>query len=329
MKPKSRWTARAASLALCVLVPGAAAAATPAQGYPNKPIRFIVAFPAGSATDVQARIIGQKLTETWGQQVVVDNRPGANGIIATEIAAKSAKDGYTILFVPNSHTINPGLYRKLPYDTVKDFAPVTLVAHAPLILVVHPSLPARSVKELMALARSKPGQLNYASSGVGNITHFAAELFKLTAGVNLVHVSFTGGPPALTAIVSGQVQLSFAGLPPALPFVQAGKLRALAVTGAKRVAIAQDVPTVAEAGLPGYEAISWWGVLAPAGTSNATVRKLNAEIANIMQMQDVRQRFASLGLEPATNAPKQFAEYIKEDIAKWTKIVKDTGMRLD
>jgi tripartite-type tricarboxylate transporter receptor subunit TctC len=301
-----------------------------AQNYPNKSIRLIVPFPPGGPADILSRAIGQKLTDSWSQQVVVDNRAGAGGAIGSELAAKAAPDGYTLLmgFV-GTHAINPSLYSKLPYDNVKSFEPVSLVATATIILVLHPSLPAKSVKELIALAKSKPGELTFGSPGNGTPQHLAGELFSTMAGVKMTHVPFKGAVPAISDLLGGRISLVFSSAPPALPHVATGKLRALAVTSGKRSSVAPDLPTVAESGLPAFEVINWYGVLVPARTPKAVVDKLNAEIAKIMKMPDVKERLSSVGIETFSSTPAQFAAFIKDETAKWAKVVKFSGARLD
>lgn len=301
-----------------------------AQEYPVKPIRFIVTYPPGAASDTLARIIGQKLTEGWQQQVVVDNRAGGNTVIGTEMGAKAIADGYTLFMgqVQNL-AIVPQLYRKLPYDTVKDFAPVTFIGYAPLILVVHPGVPAKSVRELIDLAKSKPGQLKFPSSGSGGSTHLAAELFKSMAGVDMVHVPYQGGAAPLLAIINGQMDVAFESIIQTLPHVRSGRLRVLAITSAKRSPAAPDIATVAESGLPGFEVAPWFGVAVPTGTPKAVVGKLNVAINGIIQSADVRERLARLGVETFGTTPEQFADHLKAEIAKWSKVVKDAGARVD
>lgn len=301
-----------------------------AQAYPNRSIRLIVPFPPGGPADILARAIGQKLSESWGQQAVVDNRAGAGGTIGSEIAAKAAPDGYTMLmgFV-GTHAINPSLYSRLPYDNVKSFEPVSLVATATIILVLHPSLPPKSVKELIAFARSRPGDLTFGSPGNGTPQHLAGELFNTMAGVKMTHVPFKGAAPAITDLLGGRISLVFSSAPPALPHVATGKLRALAVTSGKRSTVAPGLPTVAESGLPGFEVINWYGVLVPAGTAGTIVGKLNAEIAKIVSMPDVRERLSSVGIEAFSSTAAQFATFIKDETEKWAKVVKFSGARLD
>ena len=300
-----------------------------AQGYPTKPVRLIVPFAAGSTTDTLARLLGQRLGERWNNQVVVDNRPGAGGNIGAEIAARANPDGYTLLITPASHAINPSLYSKLSYDPVKDFAAVTLVAQAPLIIVINPQVPAASLQELLALARSKPRQLNYASGGSGSPSHLAVELLKSMAGVDMVHVPYKGGGPVITAVLANEVQLTAGGLIPTLPQVRAGRLKALAVTGARRSAVAPEVPPVAEAGVPGYDVSGWWGLFAPAATPQPIVASLQGEIARILSAQDVRERLLGEGIEPSGMEPDAFAAYLRHEVAKWAKAVKLSGARAD
>jgi tripartite-type tricarboxylate transporter receptor subunit TctC len=319
---------RAAALTLFVLTGTSEGA--PAQTYPDKPIRLVVPFSAGGTTDILARAVGQKLGEHLGQQVVVDNKPGAGGNIGSDIVAKSAPDGYTLVMgTVGTHAINASLYKKMPYDHIKDFVPVSLVALVPNILVVHPSVPANSVKELIAYAKANPGKLNFASSGNGTSIHLSGELFKTTAGVEMTHVPYKGSAPAVTDLLGGQVQLMFDNMPSALPHVKAGKLKALGVTTAKRFPAAPDIPTIAEAGVPGYEASSWFGVLAPAGTPKEIVNKLSSEIAKILQTPEIKERLLSQGAEPVGNTPDQFTAFIKAETAKWAKVVKESGATVD
>ena len=301
-----------------------------AQTYPTKPIRLVVPFPPGGATDILARDVAQKLTEAWGQQVIVDNRPGAGGNIGSELVAKSAPDGYTLeMGTVGTHAINASLYAKMPYDHVKDFAPVILVAGVPNVLVVNPAVPANSVAELIAYAKANPGKLNFASSGNGTSIHLSGELFKVMAGVQMTHVPYKGSSPALQDLLGGQVQLMFDNLPPSLPQIKAGKLRALAVTSLARAPALPDVPTMAEAGLPGYEASSWFGVLAPAGTPPAIVAKLNAEIAKWLATPEAKEKLSKQGANAAGGTPEDFAKHIAAETAKWAKVVKDSGAKID
>ncbi len=312
-------------VAACMVLVATAPAAL-AQAYPVKPVRMIAASSPGSAVDIVARIVAQKLGEQLGQQVVVDNRAGAGGNLGAELAAKAPPDGYTLFMGTPAHAINTGLYRKLNYDLVRDFAPVTQVTTGQYVVVVHPSLPAKSIKELVALARAKPGQLNYASAGSGNATHLAGELFASKTHTKLVHVPYKGSGPALTDVVGGQVQLMFANLTAAIPQVKTGRIRALAVTGATRAAAAPELPTVIEAGVPGYSVISWFGVLVPAATPRELVMRLNADLARTMSAPDVRERLATDGAEPLTGTPEQFGTFLRAEIAQWTKVVKDAGI---
>ena len=307
-------------------------AATPsfAQSFPEKPIRFVVGFTPGGPSDILARALGQKLGERWSQQVVIENRPGAGGNVAAEAVAKSAPDGYTWLLGNNSIlATNQSLYRSLGYDPVKDFAPVSLVAVQPNILVVNPQVPARSVTELITLAKKNPGKLNYASSGSGAAAHLAGELFKTMTGVDMVHVPYKGAQPALTDVIAGQVQLMFATSASVIPFIQAGRLRALAVTTARRSASVPDLPTVAEAGVPGFEAITWHGVVVPAATPAPLVERLNRDIVSALAQPDLRERLAALGAEVRAGTPREFADYIASEIPKWSKVVRESGARIE
>ena len=298
--------------------------------FPEKPVRFVIGFTPGGPSDILARALGQKLAERWGQQVVVENRPGAGGNLAAEAVAKSAPDGYTWLLGNNSIlATNHALYRKLPYDPVKDFAPVALVAVQPNILVVHPDVKATSVMELVALAKKTPGKLNYASSGAGAAAHLAGELFKTMAGVEIVHVPYKGAQPALTDLIAGQVQLMFATSASVIPYVKAGRLRALAVTTAQRSPSVPELPTVSEAGLAGFEATTWHGVVIPAATPAPLVQKLNQDINSALKDKELSERLAGLGAEVLTGSPRDFADYIAREIPKWTKVVKDSGARAD
>ncbi|HTO50165.1 MAG TPA: tripartite tricarboxylate transporter substrate binding protein [Burkholderiales bacterium] len=299
-------------------------------GYPNKPVRMVVGFPPGQATDIVARAVAQKLTESLGQSVFVDNRPGAAGIIGTEVAIKAGGDGYTLLMSSSGPlAVNPGLYAKLPYDPLRDLAPITLVASVPLFLVAHPSLPANNVPELIALAKQRPGEINYASGGSGVTNHLVMEMFKSAAGVNLVHVPYKGGPPALTDLIAGQVSVMFETGPGALPHVRSGKLKALATGGARRSVAMPELATVAEQGIAGFDGVAWIGFVAPAGTPRAIVDRLNEETVKILALPDVRERFVSQGAEPVGNSPGEFAAYIKAEIAKWGKVIRESGAKVD
>jgi len=307
-----------AAAALC-----ACACAAVAQAFPTKPIRFIVPFPPGGGNDTMARAFGQKMTEGFTQQVVIDNRAGAGGNIGAETAARALPDGYTLfLGGVGSHGINPGL-QKVPYDPIADFAPISLIASAPLVIVVPLSLPAKTVGDLIQLARAKPGALNYASSGNGTIAHLSAELLNSMAKIKLEHVPYKGTGPALTDLLGGPVQLMFNSAVAMLPQVRTGKLRALAVTSAKRLAALPEVPTVAESGVPGYEAASWYGVLAPAKTPRSIIMKLNGEIVRIAQLPDVRERLAADGADPIGSSPEAFAAHIKRELARWARVIEE------
>jgi tripartite-type tricarboxylate transporter receptor subunit TctC len=301
-----------------------------AHAFPDKPVRFVIGFTPGGPSDILARALGQKLADRWGQQVVVENRPGAGGNLAAEAVAKSAPDGYTWLLGNNSIlATNHALYRKLPYDPLKDFAPVALVALQPNILVVHPDVPAKSMGELIALARQSPGKLNYASSGAGAAAHLAGELFKSMAGVDIVHIPYKGAQPALNDLVAGHAQLMFATSASVIPFIKAGRLRALAVTTAQRSPSVPELPTVAEAGLAGFEATTWHGVVVPSATPLALVQRMNQDINAALKEKDLNERLAGLGAEVLTGTPREFADYIAREIPKWTKVVKDSGARAD
>jgi tripartite-type tricarboxylate transporter receptor subunit TctC len=300
-----------------------------AQSYPGKPVRMLVPFPPGGGTDYTARLISQKLTEIWGQQVIVDNRPGASTTIASEIVAKAPADGYTLIMGSTNHTINPSLYPRIPYDTIKDFAPVTVAVTASYVLVVHPSLPAKTVKELIALARARPAEINYASSGSSGPQHIAGELFKLMAKVDMTHVPYKGGGPAVVALLGGHVQAQFSTPVSALPHVRTGKLRALGVTSLKRSDAIPDVPTISEVALPGYEAVTWWGILAPARTRHEIVNKIHADTVKVLQMPDTLEKLAREGVNPAGTTPEQFATMIQDEMVKMAKIVKAANMKID
>jgi tripartite-type tricarboxylate transporter receptor subunit TctC len=299
------------------------------QAYPAKAIRIVVPLAAGGPGDLLARAIGQKLSETMAQPVVIDNRPGANTNVGNEAVAKAAPDGYTLLATASTLTINPSLYSTLTYDPIKDFAPITPIATTPLVLVVHPSLSVRSVKELIALARAKPTQILYGSPGNGSTPHLAAEMFNTMAGVKLMHVPYKGVTGAFSDLLGGQISLMFPGAPIALPQAKAGKLRALGTTAAKRTPAAPELPTLAEAGLPGYEVSVWYGMLAPAGTAPAVISRLNTDIVRIVQSPDIRERWAALGAEPSHSAPEQFTAFLKSDLGKWAKVVRDSGAKID
>jgi len=297
--------------------------------YPEKPLRFILPFPPGGGTDTLGRVIGQKLSDMLGQQVVMDNRPGAGANLGAEIAAKSPPDGYTLFMGNVAHTINVSLYSRLNYDLARDFAPVTLLASTPNILVVHPSLPVKSVKELIALAKAQPGRLDYASSGSGSSSHLAAELFDNMAGVKMTHVPYKGGGPAVIALISGQVSVGFATTPSVISYVKAGKLRGLAVTGAHRSPAIPGLPTISEAGVPGYEAGTWYGLLVPSGTPKEIIARLHADAVKVLKLPDVKARLDATGYEAIGSTPEEYAAYTRTEIAKWAGVIKASGVHVD
>ncbi len=298
--------------------------------YPSRTVRILVGFPPGQATDVVARAVAQRLSETMGQQFFVENRAGAAGIIGSELAAKAPPDGYTLLMSSSGPlAVNPGLYAKLPYDPVKDFAPITLAVTVPLFIVANPSFPPNTVKELIARARANPGKISYASGGNGVTNHLAMELFKSTAGINMVHVPYKGGPPALTDLIAGQVAVMFETGPGALPHVRSGKLKGIAVGSLKRSSAAPDLPTVAESGVPGFDAVAWIAMVAPAGTPPPVIATLNAEIVKMLNLPDTKERFVALGAEPVGSKPEEFGAYMKAEIVKWGNVIRDSGARID
>ena len=297
------------------------------QAYPAKPIRLVVPYSPGGPVDIVGRIVAQKLTDALASQVIVDNRAGGGGNIAVEIVARAVPDGYTLLMGANgTNAINPSLYAKLAVDPAKELAPISMVASSPMILVTHPSLAANSVKELVALAKAKPGAINFASSGSGSTAHLSSELFKSMTAINIVHVPYKGAGPALTDLVGGQVQMMFTGVSSTLPYVKAGRLRPLAVSSEKRAPILPEVPTVSE-DIPGYEVLTWYGVFAPVQTAKPIIGKLNATLAQIFATTDARQRLAALGAEPVTMSPEQFALAVRKEVTKWAKVIKESGAR--
>ena len=314
-----------AATALSMVISSAAIA----QTYPVKPVRMVVPFPPGGGSDVLIRPMQPKLAELLGQPVIVDNRPGANANIGAEHVAKAAPDGYTLLFGNTSLAINETLYTKLPFSAVRDFTPISLVSISPSVLVVHPSLPVKSVKDLIALAKRQPAKLNFASGGAGNTMHLAAEQLKAMAGIDMVHVPYKGAGPAISDVIGGQCELVFVNIPPVLGHIRAGKLNAIAVTTRKRASVLPDVPTVAESGMPGYESTTWYGVLGPAGLPRDAVAKLHGAIVAAVGTNDIRQRLVALGSEPETNTPEQFAGFIRTDIASWAKVVKSSGAKAE
>jgi tripartite-type tricarboxylate transporter receptor subunit TctC len=314
-----------------IAIVAAVAISTPlhAETYPSKPVRMIIAVPPGGPADTLSRLIQPKLTEAMGQTFVLDNRPGANGNIAYEMAARAVPDGYTIVAVAAGVAINPSLYRDVRYDPLKDFAPLSLGITVPNILVVHPTVAARSVRELIDLAKARRGELVFASAGNGTSGHLALELFKSSAGIDLVHVPYKGGGPALAELIGGQVQALFSIALTAIPQVKAGKVRALAITSGKRSAVAPELPTVAESGIPGFEVLGWFGWLAPARTPQTIVTRLNREIVRILEQPAMHERLVGLGSDPAPSTPQQFAAFIKSEHDKWEQVIKKAGIRLD
>lgn len=308
---------------------GIAVSGAYSQSYPTKPIRLIVPYPPGGGTDIIGRTVARKLSDVFGQQVVVDNRGGAGGTIGTEIVAKSPADGYTILMAPTSHVINPSIYSKLPYDTAKDFIPITLAASATIVLASHPSLPVKSVKELIAYAKRKPGQINFGSAGNGTVFHLTGELFKRQAGIDMIHVPFKGGGPTVANLVGGQVSLAFETMLALSPHIKAGKVRGLAVTSAQRSTVMPELPTIAELGFPDIVAENWYGFYAPTGTAKAVVTKLSTEIAKILKQRDVKETFQGLGTEVVGSTPEQLGDYVRKELAKWSKTAKEAGARVD
>jgi tripartite-type tricarboxylate transporter receptor subunit TctC len=315
----------AAGLVIATL-PGANLAA--AQDYPTRPVRVIIPFPPGGSNDVVGRLIGIHLGERLGKQVIIDNRSGAGGVIGTEAVAKSPPDGYTLLMISLAHAVNPWLY-KLTYDPIKDFAPIGLLAKGPNVLVVHPSLPVKSVKELIALAKQNPGDLQYASAGIGSFQHLGGELFKLTAGVDLLHVPFKGGGPAMIDVVGGHTKLMFSSMVQTVPQIKSGKLRALATGGLERSPVLPDLPTIAEAGVPGYEAVNWWGLVAPAGTAQPIIDKLNREIEVVQKSPEVQKQFANEGAEAVGMKPADFGGFMVSEMNKWEKVVKQGNIKAE
>jgi tripartite-type tricarboxylate transporter receptor subunit TctC len=317
---------RMLTLGMLLAIAGPAAAQ---QAYPNKFIRMIVPFPPGGANTILARMLGQKLTESWGQQVVVDNRGGGNTIIGSEALVKSPPDGYTLILVSSAHVINPLLLPNLPYDAIKDFAPVASIASTEQLLVIHPSVPANNLQEFIALAKSKPGQLNYASSGTGGVQHLAGEYFNMMAGVKIQHIPYKGGGPAITDLIGGQVQVYFAATSVAIPLINTGKIKALAISGESRLPALPQVPTFDEAGLPGYEGKGWFAVLAPAGTPKNIIDKLSTEIGRIVAIPDIKEKLVSLGVAPFICTPDQLAALMKTDMARFAGIIKTADIKIE
>lgn len=301
-----------------------------ADAYPNKPVRWVVPFPPGGGTDLISRTIAAKLNEAWGVQVIADNRPGGGGTLGLGIAAKMPADGYTIVLGQASNVaVAPGLYAKLAYDPVKDLQPITNVIAAPLVIVSHPSFPARNTKELIAYARAKPGAVTFGSPGNGTIGHLSMELLKTSAKINMLHIPYKGATLAITELIGGQIVLYASSMPPALPLISAGKLKALGVTTAKRLAPLPNVPTIAESGVPGYEAVNWYGVFVPAGAPKDIVAKLHADIVRALKLPDVKERFAGEGGDIIANTPEEFGAFIRMEIPKWSKVIKDASVKVD
>lgn len=323
--PSHRRLLAAAGAALCLAAPVFAQA----QAYPTKPVKLVVPYPPGGPTDIVARLVAQKLSDAMGQQFIVDNRPGAGGNPGAELVARSPADGYTLVVATTAHAINPSLFKNLGYSLSKDFAPVSQLTSGPLVIVANPQLPAKNVAELIALAKARPGELNFASSGNGQSTHLSAELFAAMAGVKMNHIPYKGSAPALTDTMGGQTQLMFDTMLSAMPHVKAGKLKALAVTSAARSPVAPDVPTVAESGLPGYEAIAWNGLLAPAGTPPEVLARLSAELKKVLAAPDVKERFEAQGFAASWNSPEDFGRFMTAEVDKWAKVVKVSGAKVD
>lgn len=330
MKPRStplsrrHWAAMA-----CAAWCAAAAPHAWALDYPNKPVKLVVPYPPGGPTDIVARVVAQKLQEQMGQPVVIDNRPGAGANLGAEAVARSAPDGYTLMVATTAHAINPSLFSKLNYSLLKDFAPVSQLTSGPLVIVTNPALPVTNVAELIALAKSKKNGLNYASSGNGQSTHLSAEMFSAMAGVKMSHVPYKGSAPALTDVMAGQTDLMFDTMLSSMPHVKAGKLKAVAVTSSQRSPVAADVPTVAESGLPGYEAIAWNGILAPVGTPKEVLERLNAELRKALENAEVKQRFAAQGFSSAWDTPAAYGSFLQAEVNKWAKVVQSSGAKVD
>jgi len=325
------FSVKKAMLVFCVLVAGTSLPALQAgaQTYPAKPVRIVVPYPPGGVTDILTRLIGQKLTDSWKQQVIIDNRAGGSGNIGAEVVVRAPGDGYTLLSASTVHTVNPSLYSKLSYDPLKDFTPIMLLAQVANVLVVHPSVPVKTLKDFIVFAKQRPNQLHYSSAGNGSAPHLTAEMFKTMTGTRLVHVPYKGAAPAMADLLAGHVMLTFATAPSGVPLVQQGRLRALGVSSAQRMPALPEVPTIAEAGVAGYEAVGWNGLVGPAGMRPAVVNAINADVTRILKAQEVHQRLVGLGLEPRTSTPGELAAFLKEEVVKWAKVVKDSGARVD
>ena len=312
---------------ICALLAAAPGAAL-AQGYPSKPIRVVVPSSAGGGTDIVARIMAPRLTERLGQQIVIENRPGAGTMIGIEVAAKSPPDGYTVLVAPSTLALNAVVFKKVPYDAARDFAPITQLVSSTSILTVHPSVPVKTVKELIAFAKSRPGQMNYASAGTGTYPHMTMELFNSSAGgLKMVHIPYKGTAPAMIDLLAGHVSVMASTILTGMPQIRGGRLRPLGITSLKRSAAAPEIPTVAESGLPGFESVQWYGAAAPAQTPKEIVARLHAEMVRVLQVPEVKERFVADGTDPVGNSPEEFGRYIRDEIVKWTKVARDAGMK--
>ncbi len=326
---KVRQKSHAIAAGLLAAATGAFVPQAWSQTYPVKPVRMVIPFPAGGTTDILARAIGQRLTEEWKQQVIIDNRPGGGANIGAEIAVKSPPDGYTLLMASTAHSINASLYTGLSYDLIRDFTPVTLVAETGQVFVVHPSVPVKTVKEFVEYAKKRPGQLNYSSAGNGSLPHLAGELFRMRTSVNIVHVPYKGAPPAMTDLLAGHVALSFATAPSAVPHIKSGKLRALGVSTAKRMAALPEVPTISQSGVPDFEASNFFGLVGPPGMPTAIVDRLNAAVVRIVRSPAISKYMSEQGAEALTSTPAEYGAHLKSEVTKWAKVVKDSGAKID
>ncbi len=326
---KQRRAIGLACATACALFACTSALAQASGGYPNKPIKLVVPYPPGGPTDIVARVVAQKLSEQLGQSIIIDNRPGAGANLGAEAVARSPADGYTLMVATTAHAINPALFSKLNYSITKDFAPISQLTAGPLVIVATPNLAANNVKELIALAKAKNGEINFASSGNGQSTHLSAELFNAMAGTKMNHIPYKGSAPALTDVMSGQADLMFDTMLSAMPFVKGGKLKAIAVTSAQRSPVAPDIPTIAESGLPGYEAIAWNGLFAPAGTPKEVVDQINAALKKVLEAPDVKQRFDAQGFAAQWGTPADFGKFVQSEVDKWAKVVKTSGAKVD
>jgi len=305
------------------------AAVAAADAFPTRAVRIIVPFPAGGPSDLLSRMMAPRLIETWGQQVVIDNRPGGGTIIGTELVAKAPPDGHTVIMIYTGHATNPSLHSKLPYDTLRDFSAVSLCTMLPIVLATHPGLSAHSLKELIALAKAKPGQLAFGTSGNGSTGHLAGEMFKYATGIDMVHVPYKGSAPAISDVLGGQIPMTFDGLPAALPHIKAGKMKALAVTSTSRSPLVPEVPTVAEHGYPGFVADSWFGVVAPSKTPRDVIAKMSADMAKVVRSKEISDKLVEMGYLPVANTPEQFDAFIRSETTKWARVIKQAGMQID